>query len=98
MCRAVPCGRAMISLSAGAWRSGTRDEGIGRGGVGHAMGVNRMWRSWRIIQYDVFELSEESGEVVGTFATENAEDRGDHLELERFQFSFFRLFRRVEPI
>ena len=88
----------MISLSAGAWRSGTRDEGIGRGGVGHAMGVNRMWGSWKIIQYDVFELSEESGEVVGTFATEDAEDRGDHLELERFQFSFFRLFRRVEPI
>ena len=71
---------------------------LARGGVGHAMGVNRMWRSWRIIQYDVFELSEESGEVVGTFATEDAEDRGDHLELERFQFSFFRLFRRVEPI
>ena len=44
------------------------------------------------------ELLEELGEVVGTFAMEDAEDPGDHLELDGFQFTFFRLFRRVEPI
>ena len=44
------------------------------------------------------EVVEESGEMVGAFAMEDAEDPGDHLELDGFQFTFFRLFRRVEPI
>ena len=54
--------------------------------------------SWRFIQYDMSELSEELGELFGSFAMENAEDPGDHLELDGFQFAFLRLFRRVEPI
>jgi hypothetical protein len=52
----------------------------------------------RGIEYDVGEAGEEGGELVGTFAMEDAEDPGDHLELDGFQFTFFRLFRRVEPI
>lgn len=50
------------------------------------------------IEYDVGEVIKESGELFGTFAMEDAEDSGDHLELDGFQFTFFRLFRRVEPI
>lgn len=46
----------------------------------------------------MLELSEELGELFGSFAMEDAEDSGDHLELDGFQFTFFRLFRRVEPI
>ena len=44
------------------------------------------------------ELLEELGELFGAFAMEDAEDPGDHLELDGFQFAFLRLFRRVEPI
>ena len=44
------------------------------------------------------EVGEEGGELFGTFAMEDAEDPVDHLELDGFQFTFFRLFRRVEPI
>ena len=53
---------------------------------------------WWGIEYDVGEVVEESGEMVGAFAMEDTEDPGDHLELDGFQFTFFRLFRRVEPI
>ena len=44
------------------------------------------------------ELLEEIGELFWSFAMEDAEDPGDHLELDGFQFAFLRLFRRVEPI
>ena len=43
-------------------------------------------------------MSEEFGELFRPFAMEDAEDPGNHLELDGFQFAFFRLFRRVEPI
>jgi hypothetical protein len=52
----------------------------------------------RGIEYDVGEVVKEVRELIGTFAMEDAEDPGDHLELDGFQFTFFRLFRRVEPI
>ena len=54
--------------------------------------------SWRFIQYDLLEMSEEFGELFWPFAMEDAEDPSNHLELDGFQFTFFRLFRRVEPI
>ena len=62
--------------------------------------VTRVWGRalWWGIEYDVGEVVEESGEMVGAFAMEDTEDPGDHLELDGFQFTFFRLFRRVEPI
>ena len=53
---------------------------------------------WRFIQYDVGELLKELGKLFWSFAMEDAEDPGDHLELDGFQFAFLRLFRRVEPI
>ena len=34
------------------------------------------------------ELLEELGELFGAFAMEDAEDPGDHLELDGFQFAF----------
>ena len=54
--------------------------------------------SWRFIQYDMSELLKELGKLFGSFAMEDAEDPGDHLELDGFQFAFLRLFRRVEPM
>ena len=36
----------------------------------------------------MLELFEELGELDGTFAMEDAEDPGDHLELDGFQFTF----------
>ena len=51
-----------------------------------------------IIQYDMFELFEKSRKLFGAFATEDTEDGGYHLELDRFQFTFFKLFSREEPI
>ena len=44
------------------------------------------------------ELSEKVGELFWSFAMEDAEDPGNHLELDGFQFTFFRRFRRVDPI
>ena len=54
--------------------------------------------SWWGIEDDVGEVGEESVELFGTFAMEDTEEPGDHLELDGFQFTFFRLFRRGEPI
>ena len=53
---------------------------------------------WLFIQNDVLELSEEFRELFRTLAMEDAEDPGDHLKLDGFQFAFFKLFRRLEPI
>ncbi len=53
---------------------------------------------WLLIQYDVLELCEEFRELFRAFAMEDAEDPGDHLELDGFQSPFLKLFRRLEPI
>ena len=50
------------------------------------------------IKYDFLKLFEELGEPFRSFSMEDTEHPGDHLKLEGFQFTFLRLFRRVEPI